>query len=645
MPALALFAEEKAGKPSPFVNLGAQLTSRTFQGSAFTRDAAGHQLLCTVVRSQPCAKLVVADALSGDVIGTYSLEGANGAWGAVTAKDGSVYIGTENNGKVFRFVPGEKAVRDLGRPFPEETFVWDLTAGKGDEIYGGTYPNGRAFRYSPSKGFEDVANGPVVPGQQYARSIAYADDHKLYVGIGTSTPHLVEIDLNTGAKTDMLPAQYLKSQSVYTLSVVGDRVFGMLAPDQLVLVFDRKTRKLETTFKKSGLYQLVSPASPYDGRVYYCEGGKLMAFDPAQPEKAPASVGAVTNVLTMTWLQVEPKDAGLSLAIYNMDGRVITYHPPTGKMKTWAVNVPEQPSVIQSLVLGPDGRLWMGGYLSGGAAAFDPQTGKTEQFRNLSQAEHIEAVGDRLFFGIYPRGRLFVQETAKPWRPKSLGQMEDQSRPIAMAVVPEVGKLYIGNIPEYGILGGALGVCDLATDKLTWLPKFVEKQSVASLLAVDGLLVGGTTVAGGLGIEPTEKEGKLFVFDPKAGQKLCELIPVPGKMIVSGLMRGPDGLIWGVAAGTLFGFDLKSREVKFTKEIMQPDFTKQAAWQDAALAIHPNKLIYGFEEGCFFSLDPATKAVTILRKTVKQTHTRSLAIDRAGRVYFSDGPELWQYTP
>src|SRR6201999_1465414 len=126
-----------------------------------------------VIRSQPAAKLVVTDAKSGAVLLSLPMAGTGGAWGAATASDGSVYVGGE---KLFRYVPGQKKIEDLGRPFPEETELWDIVAGKAGAVYGGTFPGCRAFRYTPEKGFEDVAAGAVVPGEQYARSMAYAAD-------------------------------------------------------------------------------------------------------------------------------------------------------------------------------------------------------------------------------------------------------------------------------------------------------------------------------------------------------------------------------------------------------------------------------------------------------------------------------------
>lgn len=110
-------AEKPADHPSRFVNLGPQLATRTIQAAAFTKEPDGRDIVCVVVRSQPAAKLLVVDVKTGAVRRTLPLSGANGAWSAVTASDGSVYVGTEAGGELSRYVPGETEARDraLGR--------------------------------------------------------------------------------------------------------------------------------------------------------------------------------------------------------------------------------------------------------------------------------------------------------------------------------------------------------------------------------------------------------------------------------------------------------------------------------------------------------------------------------------------------
>ena len=648
-----IVAAEKPGDGSiHFTNLGPQLTARTLQAAAFTKEPDGRDIVCAVVRSLPFAKLLVIDVTTGAVRRTMPLPDANGSWSAVTATDGSVYVGTEATGKLFRYVPGETQARDLGVALTGETFIWSLANGRDGAIFGGTYPGCRVFRYSPETGFSEPLAGPIVAGETYARSIACdAAAQTLYVGVGVKTPHLIEINLATGTRRELLPPGYADDQSVYTLSISGDLLFARLNPSHRTLVFARRTRTVIAELKATGSYQpLASPPSPHDGKIYYAASGELKSFDPKHPQAPPVTAMPVHSTPAMTWLAGPADEPGASLVIFTQSGQIVRHHPPSGHSVITEVISPEEPVAIQSLAAGPDGRIWMGGYLSGGAAAFDPAAGQMEQFKGISQAESITVLGNALYFGVYPRARIFEFDLTMPWdreseNPHQIGIMKDQSRPVAMVGVPELGRVFIGTISEYGLLGGALAEWDLAAQRFETFAHVVPRHSIASLAYADGLIIGGTTVRGGLGVEPAETEGRLFLWDPKTNQKLFETVPVRGKGIVSGLTLGPDGQLWGFAQGALFLFDLKAQRVTHVRELFKADFTGRAMWQDASMLLHPSGDVYAVQDSRFLRIDGRTKEVTILREVPDKKHTRPLAMDAAGRIYLATGAELWRYTP
>jgi len=185
--------------------------------------------------------------------------------------------------------------------------------------------------------------------------------------------------------------------------------------------------------------------------------------------------------------------------------------------------------------------MWMGGYLAGAIAAFDPSTGKTSQYKGFTQAESGSPLGRTMYFGVYPHCQFYAYDTSQPWNlaganPKKLGELlpQNQSRPVATLAVESLQKVFIANIPEYGALGGGLGVYDATADRLTCQENLVTDQSIVSLLHAGNLLIGGTSISGGLGVKPTKSEAKLFLYDPVAEKTIFETIPVPGKPIVSG---------------------------------------------------------------------------------------------------------------
>lgn len=634
-----------------FTNLGPQLTARTFQAAAFTKDPKGGDLLCAVVRSQPAAKLLVFEVETGALRAALPLPGAAGAWAAVTASDGSVYLGTEAHGKLFRYVPGQPAILDLGEALRGETYVWSLAAGANAEVYGATYPGCRVFRYHPERGFDEPAAGPLVPGEKYARSVAYdAEAQTLFVGVGMQRPHLVALNLKNGTRRHVLPADFENEQAVYGLSLSGDSLLARLSPSNRTLVLDRRSGAVLREIEVTGLYQPIgSPPSPYDGAIYYVRSGEVMAFPPASPRAEARVVTEASSSQAMAWLKGPGPSNEAWLTIFARTGQLVRFHPPSGRRVVTALVSEEEPTVIQSIATAADGRLWLGGYLSGGTAVFDPANDRSEQFKGLSQAEQIASLGPTMYFGLYPRARIFAYDTTQPWEdsgtnPRRIALLPGQSRPVAMLPIPELNLLYIGTVPEYGLLGGALAVWNVQTEKLDTFTPF-PRHSITSLAYAEGLVVGGASIEGGLGVSPTEAEGKLFLWDPTRNEKVFGIAPAPGKGIVSGLTVLPDGTVWGFAQGTLFVFDLRQRKVIERVPLGDTDFDVRPLWQDGSMVVHPGGSVYAHVYGKFIRLDPRTRRPEVLREVPDRKHMRPIAMDTRGRIYFSQRIDLWRYEP
>jgi streptogramin lyase len=633
---LAPFALAEEGS---FVDLGPQITSSAIQGCAFTKLPDGKAVACVVMRGQP-AKLVVYDLKSGEMLHRLSLEGADGGWNACTSTDGSVYVGTDSNGHLHRWIPGEAEAHDLGRPLPEQKWVWDVCAGKDGEVFGGTYPGANVFRYHPKDGFSDVGRGAVAANENYVRTIAYDPvGEKVYAGIG-SHAHLIELDPKTGGKRDILPSEYHDKEFVYGVDCLGGHLFAMLSHGQTSLVMNlRKGNEVEAVLPAVTGQQIMI-RDPESGCIYYSALPKIMRFDPAKPREAPQEVASPGPVIGLTW-------EGKTLVGFGSYGGVTRFDPATGKTTTSTVKLPKEPTPINQIELGPDGKIWVGGYLSGGAASFDPTTKKSEQFGGIAQPEDICVVGGSIYFGLYPGARLSVYDTHKPWNPKQknphpFGDLgpEQQSRPMAMLGVEELKKVYIGTVPEYGLLGGVVATYDIDKDALATHHDVVHEQSIVSLVYANGQIVGGSTISGGLGIEPSQKEAKLFIWDPAKDEKTFEFVPVAGATAITGLFVGPDKNVWGLANGTLFIFDVAKREVIERHELFKGEYHKEHIWRDAQFVVHPGGQIYGSASNQFFRLDSATRRITTLRNGVALC-----AMDRDGRLYFRDRTNLWQYTP
>jgi hypothetical protein len=363
-----------------------------------------------------------------------------------------------------------------------------------------------------------------------------------------------------------------------------------------------------------------------------------MSLDLDQPTESPQAIARCIGANAMTWLETN------DLCVLTSHAQLLHYNPATGKTRMLPLKVPPQPIPIQSIELGPDGKIWMGGFLAGGTAAYDRATGKKELFKGMSQIERIGVLGGKMYFGIYPHARFYEFDPAKPWgenNPRKFAQVMGQSRPMAVLGVPELSRVCIGTVPEYGQLGGQLMLYDPRNDKLDDAGEVVAKQSVVSLVYAHGPVIGGTSIKGGLGIQPEAKCAKLFGWDPATGKKVFEIEPVPDTMAITCLITGPGKNVWGAANGTLFILDPAGQKVLFTKKLPGEDYdaNNYLLWRDAFMVVHPSGRVYATLDNQLLQFDPATKKVTVLR----DKDASLLAMDRNGRLYFRDLVNLWQY--
>jgi hypothetical protein len=219
---------------------------------------------------------------------------------------------------------------------------------------------------------------------------------------------------------------------------------------------------------------------------------------------------------------------------------------------------------------------------------------------------------------------------------------DGQDRPFAIAGDESSGKLYIGTVPGYGSLSGALTVYDIVTKQRQVFRNIVSNQSVVSVVYKDGFIYGGTTIYGGLGTSgPTETSGKLFVFDTATNTKVFEIAPAPGRKAVSGLLAGPDGLIWGVAEDYIFKFDPVTRQIVYNQVKLGRYGANSTVWADVFLVLGKDGNVYGTNVGKrFFRIDPDTMEFVLIKNGAGNYLTQ----DSDGNLYMSNDADLWKYT-
>lgn len=629
-------------------DLGIPLSDVLLIGGAVGPGPDGRPVIWSAASGEP-AHLTAIDPRTGETVSYQALDGAPGSYAVVLGPEGTVWVGAYGTGQLYRRPPGRHSeVRDLGRPLPSETYIWRLAVDAAGIVYGCTYPNARAFAYDPDSG--DVRDyGTVVPGMSYARSIA-ADRGKLYVGTQPDA-RLVEIDTASGAIRELpLPDGVGDGTglSVYDLNAYRGLVyarFGSAINGSLAIWDTRRRAWGPLRDNVAGLD--VSEPGP-GGLVYYTRDHELTGLLPHTGTETHTGLtfqGRVVNNRGIGWVSL-PGQPGRTLVGMLWRGEMFRYNPRTGESGLTDTDIPGEPIPLASLSAGATGRLWAGGYLNGGVALLDPDTG-APTFHRFAQTESVLDLGDTVWLGTYPDSRFYRYDPSKPWssaeyspgppgtpdNPVKVVDLKDLDQVRARASVDAGTHVAYGTMPNT-TLGGALVVVDKSSNEASVHRPVVTDQSIVSLAYTGGLIVGGTSIHGGYTVPPpTQTEAKVFGFDPATDEKVFEAVPVPGAESVDGLVTDADGGVWGLADGHLFAFDVASRSV-----------TRQATVPAGAgrLAYHAGSDTFSVLAGGSLSrVSRADLTVT----TVAATDADYLAVLPDGRVYVGAGPHVYRVDP
>ncbi|WP_326824735.1 hypothetical protein [Streptosporangium sp. NBC_01756] len=634
-------AGARSTTPGTVTDFGVQSTALTLYEGFFGTGEGDRPVVYTAQMGTP-GVVATIDPVTREHLGTAELPGASGGWGITQADDGAVYAGSYPNAHLYRVGSGPGS--DLGAPVAGETVLYGLQPGRNGKVYGGTYPGAHAFSYSPTEGLRDL--GAMYGGEQYVIDVAVDPDREvLWAAVGTGG-HLIRMDLRTGDKRDIWPEALRGDPNhPYDINLVAGKLFVKRAKLQ-ALVLDPDTGAVLAdgfTITSRG-----TTRAAVGGYVYFTSGTALWRYDLAadRPEPVPGSVA--TGGPGVGWGFVDGRLYGL---IGNYYGDAFSYDPATGASERFKLPLPAQPIDINNVSAGQDGKIYTNLYINGNVATLDPATGKATELGRVAQTDGWFWREGKMYLGTYPYGAVLVYDPAQPFKtgtnPRELFRLIDdgQNRPQAFATAH--GKLYIGSTPDYGLWGGALTAYDVATGEHTVLRAPVADQGVVSLLALGGTLWGGTTVNGGGGTTPKAAEARLFTYAPDTGTKTAELTPVPGASSITSLVEGPDGLIWGLADGTLFILDPATSRV--LQRIALP--AGYGGVQDE-LHVNPDEHVYASLDGLLLRVDPLSKTVTVVRAD----GTYRTSQDGQGNLWFrsgvkaangavQDGSHLLRYSP
>ncbi|TDE11461.1 PQQ-binding-like beta-propeller repeat protein [Jiangella asiatica] len=611
---------------------------------AFGVDPDGRPQSYHVVDGQPLYTLefVVTDLRSGET--SYSTRVPRGQRSKAlefSVADGGVYIGTRE-GDLYRHPTGTQELQDLGSPLDGDG-IFSLEAGPDGTIYGGTYPGGHVFAVDPGSG-EVRDFGQVAPGETYVQSLVEVDGI-VYAG---SQPggRLFRVDPDAGTIDEIpLPPGHEEEKAVYRLFEAAGKLFVFLQSEGVLLVHDLATGTwVDEVADFQG--QAVSPLDPVTGEhVYFrLKNGEAVRYhvDSGDRELIGWRPGVVAG--SFAWIDLDdPAFPGPTLAVtYQGSARMEVFDLTSGASRRIDAELVGAPPPVQSLGTGPDGKIYIGGYLSqSGMARWDSDTGEMERLGGVRQVEGFGTFGDLLLIGRYPNALLSVYDTTLPWSdgfdqgsPVYVEQFQD--RPHAFADLGD--RVAVATVPLSGRRDGAIGLWDPVSGELDVHRGVLGDRSPVTLAAgADSLLYGGSTVWGGYGVDPVEESGTLFVLDPENGEIVHESVPVDGEPSLSGLAFGPDGFLYGLAGGWLFAFDPDTREVVRRQELQDTGVSRYGT--DRALLFDEVGRLFVTTGGSLHQVHPTTWEVDVLATG----QVERLAIDRHGDLYFNREASLYRY--
>ncbi|MGC0251278.1 hypothetical protein [Pseudactinotalea sp. Z1748] len=619
------------------VSLGTPIEGVTSPMVSFTTAPDDRPEAVYVANGEPAMASVV-DVRTGQRRFSQPLDGVTASWGSKVAPNGDVYIGTQRtSGELYRYRPGTDEVVSLGTAIPGETHLFGVDVDDNGHVFGGTYPGGRVFEYDPEADqFAD--HGQAVEGVGYVRDVAASEAH-IYAGTSPQA-HLVQFDRETGISLDVELDQLGGQDEIYNVSYENGLVFARVNPAGVTLVVDPYDGfEVVHEITGSAAFQVSPPDE--DGVVYFAGQGGIIAYDTIARDYQVIEDVAFDNRGT-EWLELGVDGfPGHSLVSSHFRGDMYLYNPETGENTHVRADAAGVPIELRALGSGPLGDVYAGGYLSPpGMARVDVDTGETELLPGMSQIEGMGIHGDELILGLYPNARMYRVDPSEPWNspgnpssPVPIGNRQD--RPVAIASIDET-TVAVGTVAVSGQLEGALTIWDTETDDLEVHEGLAGAQSPVTLAHQDGYLYGGTSIFGGLGIDPVTDSGELFMWDVAAGEVVHREVPVPGQHVVSKLAFDADGTLWGLTADHLFTFDPESREITRVEELFNGN-QGSAYWVGRGLTFVEDRL-YVVTGGALHEVNTEDWSVNQLASG----GISHLATDRYGSLYYTRGAELFR---
>ncbi|MFE3449400.1 hypothetical protein ACFXJ8_10745 [Nonomuraea sp. NPDC059194] len=559
------------------------------------------------------AVLGVRNARDGALIAERPLPLALGSWAVTVAPDHSVYVGSYNAtagamGRLYRYEPAADKVSELGMAAPGETFVWTVaTSPDGASLYAGTSPNGRLVRHDTATG-KTTDLGSPVPGEQFVRDLAVGDDGTIYAGVGAQTMKVAVVGAD-GVTKQVVDPPVQGHGYAYDLDVVGRYLLIRYATStntNPMGVYDLESRTWKDVVED--VDSLTVGGGRHGHHVYLFQNDELVSYD------LKTGTIARTGFTDFGGGAARPLGwVGHTLVGTGSTGRIWHFDRKTGKGTLLDGTLTGQPVSIRSMAVGPDGRVYGGGFFTGGLAAYDPATGEKQFWPNVGQSEGMVTHQGKLYLGVYPWARIYEWTGSEPKLLLNLAEHE-QDRPFAMISAGDW--LAFGTVPKIGTVGGALGLYNSVTGKSVTKRNLIPGHSIIGLAYRDGVIYGTTSAFGGVGA-PQDDAAVAFAYDVAADSLKWRTKPVAGDLALGSITFDDQGKLWGLSPDALFELDpATGRALRVVKHQTYPWESATQVLLDTYIELGSDGKLYGKVQGKAYRIDRATMALTLIVRPV-----------------------------
>jgi hypothetical protein len=528
----------------------------------------------------------------------------SGAYALTVGPDNNLYLGTEPDGDLLQFNTQAEQFTDLGT-FPSDpvkgaaqSYIWQFTVSPYDhKIYGCTYPTADLVSYDPSAPNPELVNlGSIDATYQeaYARScVADPDpnDPYIYIGAGDTKAEVVAYNIATHTSSVLLSDPVAGFGGVY--DATDGNVYGTVGVGQYSKLIDGVAYSGPTSIT-------VAPTNVF-------ANGETI------------NVNAETATVTLT------RNSSVTTYPYHYTGEAMD---------------------VFRLAMGPGEQIYGSSALPAYLIKIHERSGKWSNLGYIGGGElySLTSYQKTLYmagyasipYGIYQPATGFGLGT----NPMANTGIEDDLRSEAMIVSPVDNKIYFGSIAGYGKLNGPLSLADPNNINAVAQYQPIANESVVSLAVGQQTIIGGTSIFGGGGIQPTATTAALFTWDPLTEQ-MTRSVDVPNTTQITDLITAPNGDIYGLGA-TSSGYELITVDPATLGIIATTPFPYAPIYN--SVAIGPDGNIWGLAANGIFTIttaQPNAPHVTLVAQS-PVTITGGFAITKQ-TIYFTANSTIYAY--